>query len=180
MAVVVASDLHGSAHWTRKLLEVCEAEKASQLVLLGDLLYHGPRNPLPEGYDPKAVVELLNPLSARIVAVRGNCDSEVDSMVLRFPLVESAFMVIDGRRFLCTHGHVYNDVDLPSMERGDVLLFGHTHLFLAKESDGVFLVNPGSVSLPKQDRPHTYMVYKNGVCFIKDFFGKVWEALSLA
>lgn len=179
MALVVASDLHGSAMWTRRLLDACEAEKASQLVLLGDVLYHGPRNPLPDGYDPPEVVRLLNEEAGRIVAIQGNCDSEVDSMVLQFPLFQFASVVVDDRRFLCTHGHRFNDGNLPPMVTGDVLLFGHSHLYLAEERDGIYLVNPGSVSLAKGGNPNSYMVYRNDVCYIKDFSGAVLEALSL-
>lgn len=179
MTFVVASDLHGSALWTRRLLDVCEAEKASQLVLLGDLLYHGPRNPLPDGYDPPAVTNMLNDAADRIIAIQGNCDAEVDSMVLRFPLARMATVMVDGHRFLCTHGHEFHDGNLPPMAGGDVLLFGHTHLYLAEERDGIFLVNPGSVSLAKQDRPNTFMVYRDDTCVIKDFSGTVMAKLSL-
>ncbi|WP_422478493.1 phosphodiesterase [Pleomorphochaeta sp. DL1XJH-081] len=179
MALVVASDLHGSATWTRRLLNACEVEKASQVVLLGDILYHGPRNPLPEGYDPPEVARLLNADAARIVAIRGNCDSEVDSMVLQFPLFDFASVTVDGHRFLCTHGHRFNDQQLPPMVAGDVLLFGHTHIYLAEDRDGLFVLNPGSVSLPKGGRTNTYMVYRNDVCSIKDFSGEVLATLTV-
>ncbi|PKL27008.1 MAG: phosphodiesterase [Spirochaetae bacterium HGW-Spirochaetae-2] len=178
MVIVIASDIHGSALWTRRLLDACEAEQASQLLLLGDLLYHGPRNPLPDGYDPKVVVELLNAQAERIIAIRGNCDSEVDSMVLRFPLAESAWIVVDGHRFYCSHGHRYHDGNPPPMASGDTLLFGHTHIHLLQERDGVYFMNPGSVSLPKQDRAHTYMVYGGHECRIKDFNGVVLDSIS--
>lgn len=178
MAVVIASDLHGSALWTRRLLDMCEAEKASQLVLLGDLLYHGPRNPLPDEYDPPAVVEMLNAWASRIIAVRGNCDSEVDSMVLKFPLVELAALVLDGRRFLCTHGHIFNADNRLPMDDGDILLFGHSHLYLCEKRENVFVINPGSVSLAKEERPNSYMVYKNGTCQIKDFIGNILTSIS--
>ena len=169
MTVVVAADIHGSASWTRRLLEACEAEHASQLLLLGDLLYHGPRNPLPEGYDPKETAMLLNSFADRIMAVRGNCDAEVDSLMLRFPLVESAMLFMDGLRFFCTHGH-RSDLSDPSLPMGyDVLLSGHTHLYAGEKREGRYFFNPGSVSLPKGGNAHSYLVYRDHVCTIKDF-----------
>lgn len=179
MTVVIASDIHGSAHWTRRLLESCEAEQASQLLLLGDVLYHGPRNPLPAEYDPKEVSRLLNRWSDRIIAVRGNCDSEVDSMVLEFPLVSSAILFLDGHRFLCTHGHVYGPDNPPPMGANDILLSGHTHLYTQDERDGRFFLNPGSVSLPKEGRAHTYMVYRDHVCTLQQFDGSVVQKIVL-
>ena len=179
MAIVIASDIHGSTVWTRRLLDACEAEQASQLLLLGDFLYHGPRNPLPEGYDPKIVAELLNAHAGRIVALRGNCDSEVDAMVLGFPLVETAWVVVDGHRFFCSHGHRFHDKNPPPMEKGDTVVFGHTHVHLLLKRNGVYFMNPGSVSLPKQDRPHTYMVYREHGCHIKDFNGIVLDSIQL-
>jgi hypothetical protein len=179
MVWVVASDLHGSLTWTQRLFDACEAEQASHLLLLGDLLYHGPRNPLPDGYDPSEVAELLNRNAESIMAIRGNCDAEVDSMVLNFPLMESAFLMLDNRRFVCTHGHKFNDEQLPPLGAHDVLLFGHTHVYRLEKRDGFFVMNPGSVSLPKLDRPHTYLVYRDGRCSIKDFGGGLLESLEL-
>lgn len=173
MTMVIASDIHGSALWTRRLLEACEAEQASQLLLLGDLLYHGPRNPLPEEYDPKEVARLLNSVAEHIIAVRGNCDSEVDAMLLHFPLAESAYVFVDGRRFICTHGHHAGPENTPPMTGGDVLLYGHTHVFGMEERDGLYFLNPGSVSLPKLERPNSFLVYRNGLFQIKDFSGTV-------
>jgi putative phosphoesterase len=172
MTLVIASDIHGSAPWTRRLLDACEAEQASQLLLLGDLLYHGPRNPLPEGYDPKHVAALLNGMAPRIIAVQGNCDAQVDSMLLDFPIVESATVFLDGHRFFCSHGHLLGPGSPPPMAPGDVLLSGHTHLYGIGEKDGRLFMNPGSVSLPKEGRAHTYLVYRDHACSIKDFDGR--------
>ncbi len=180
MVLVVASDLHGSLIWTQRLVDACEAEKASHLLLLGDLLYHGPRNPLPDSYNPKEVAELLNRNAESIMALRGNCDAEVDSMVLNFPLVESAYLLLDSHRFVCTHGHIYNDERLPPLAQGDILLYGHSHVYCMEKRDGFSVMNPGSVSLPKLDRPHTYLVYRDGLCRIRDFEGNVLETLALA
>ena len=171
MTLVVASDLHGSAFWVQRLLEICEAEKASQLLLLGDLLYHGPRNPLPEGYDPQTVAEMLNGWRNKITAIRGNCDAEVDSMVLQFPLVESALLFLDGYRFFCTHGHHYNPDCLPPLAKGDLFLFGHTHLPLIEYENGIWFLNPGSVALPKNGDTKTYMVYHDHEVVLKSFDG---------
>ena len=171
MTVVIASDLHGSSLWTKRLLRACEAEKASQLLLLGDLLYHGPRNPLPEEYDPKAVVEMLNAWRSKIIAIRGNCDAEVDSMLLQFPLVESALLFLDGHRFYCTHGHHYNPENLPPLAAGDLLLYGHTHLYQMEKQAEIWCLNPGSVALPKNGQAETYMIYRNHECTIKSMDG---------
>ena len=180
MTLVIASDIHGSATWARRLLDACEAEQASQLLLLGDLLYHGPRNPLPQGYDPKQVAALLNEHAERIIAIRGNCDAQVDEMLLDFPIVESSSVFLDGHRFICTHGHHFGPDAPPPIAPGDVLLSGHTHLFGIEEKQGRYFMNPGSISLPKEGRAHTYMVYRDHTFTIKDFTGSVLLTKILA
>lgn len=155
---MIASDLHGSAHWCRKLLEQLETEQADRLLLLGDLLYHGPRNDLPKEYDPKQVFGMLNERKDRILAVRGNCDSEVDQMVLEFPMLADYGVLPVGKNLVyATHGHVYNMENPLPMSKGDVLLFGHIHVPKFAAMKGTFYLNPGSVSLPKEDTPHSYM-----------------------
>lgn len=162
MKLVIASDIHGSAFWCAKLIKAIEDERPDQIVLLGDLLYHGPRNPLPDGYDPKQVCAMLNPLADRIVAVRGNCDSEVDQMVLDFPCLADYALVMDGTtRLYCTHGHLHTPDNPPKLPAGTLFLSGHTHVKTNEVRDGIRFVNPGSVSLPK-DGTHSYAVYEDG------------------
>lgn len=173
MKLMFASDIHGSALWCEKMILAYRAEGAEKLCLLGDILYHGPRNVLPEGHDPKGVISMLNALKEEIICVRGNCDTEVDQMVLDFPvLADYALICAEGHTFFLTHGHHYNPVNLPPLKRGDVLINGHTHIFRAEFVNGVHCLNDGSVSLPKENNPHSYMVYQNGEFTIKDFEGR--------
>ena len=159
MNVWIASDIHGSALYCRKLLDLMEKRGADRLVLLGDLLYHGPRNELPEGYDPKAVFAMLNSVKDRILCVHGNCDAEVDQMVLEFPvLADYAVLPVGQRLIYATHGHIYHVKNLPPLAPGDVLLHGHTHVPAWTEfGQGNLYLNPGSVSIPKENSPHSYM-----------------------
>ena len=173
MKLMIASDIHGSALWCEKMILAYCAEGAEKLCLLGDILYHGPRNDLPEGHDPKGVISMLNAVKEEIICVRGNCDTEVDQMVLDFPvLADYALICAEGHTFFLTHGHHYNPVNLPPLKRGDVLINGHTHIFRAELVNGVHCLNDGSVSLPKENNPHSYMVYQNGEFTIKDFEGR--------
>lgn len=163
MKYLIASDIHGSATWCRRLLEAFEKEEAVRLILLGDILYHGPRNDLPDGYAPKEVIDFLNPLKDRILAVRGNCDTEVDQMVLSFPiLADYAVLSERGRLIYLTHGHVYNENHLPPLCPGDVLLHGHTHVPACREHETYTYLNPGSVAIPKEDSAHQYMILEDG------------------
>ena len=180
MKLLFASDLHGSAFYTKQVLARFEAEQADKLILLGDLLYHGPRNDLPKEYDPKQVFAMLNGVKQHVLCVRGNCDAEVDQMVLEFPIMaDYATLFVDSRMLFLTHGHLFNEENLPPMNEGDVLVHGHTHLrVMANQGHYVFL-NPGSASLPKGDGVHSYMIYENGVFTTKDLSGKVLETLLL-
>ena len=167
MKYMFASDIHGSAYYCRKMLEAFELSGAERLILLGDILYHGPRNDLPKDYAPKEVIAMLNGRRDRIYAVRGNCDTEVDQMVLQFPvLADYALLALNGITFYATHGHVYNQDRIPPMQAGDVLVHGHTHLLKAEKcqaSDGertveITVLNPGSTSIPKGGNPPTYAI----------------------
>lgn len=161
---MIASDLHGSAHYCRLLLERLEEEQADRLIFLGDLLYHGPRNDLPAEYDTKAVTKLLNGVKDKLLCVKGNCDSEVDQMVLEFPmLAEYAVLPVGERLCYLTHGHNYGPDNLPPMAKGDILISGHIHIPVCREQEGVMLLNPGSVSLPKEQTPHSYLMLEDGV-----------------
>jgi len=159
MKWMIASDLHGSAYYCRKMLEAFEREEADRLFLLGDLLYHGPRNDLPREYAPKEVIPLLNEKKEKLLCVRGNCDAEVDQMVLEFPvLADYAVLPVGQRLIYATHGHIYHVKNLPPLAPGDVLLHGHTHVPAWTEfGQGNLYLNPGSVSIPKEDSPHSYM-----------------------
>jgi len=159
MKWMIASDLHGSAYYCRKMLEAFEREGADRLFLLGDLLYHGPRNDLPREYAPKEVIPLLNGKKEKLLCMRGNCDAEVDQMVLEFPVLADYAVLPVGRRLIyATHGHIYHVKNLPPLAPGDVLLHGHTHVPAWTEfGQGNLYLNPGSVSIPKENSPHSYM-----------------------
>jgi len=163
MKLLIASDLHGSAWYTRLLLERVRDEAPDKLILLGDILYHGPRNDLPREYAPKEVIALLNPLAPKILAVRGNCDCEVDQMVLSFPmLADYAALFLGGRTVYLTHGHTVNKEHPLPLSGGDILLCGHTHVPACDDCGTFWYLNPGSVSIPKLDTPHSYMSWENG------------------
>ena len=162
MKLVIASDIHGSAYWCRKLLELVETEQPDKLILLGDLLYHGPRNDLPKEYAPKQVIPMLSRYKERIIAVRGNCEAEVDQMVLPFPcMADFSQLYVDGRTFYLTHGHHHTPDQLPPLSEGSVFLSGHTHVKLDERRGGIRCLNPGSVSIPK-DGSNSCLIYENG------------------
>ena len=177
MKLMIASDIHGSAAYCRDLLTAFEREKADRLLLLGDILYHGPRNDLPKGYAPKEVIAMLNPLSQRIFCVRGNCEAEVDQMVLSFPVMADYCVLAAGKRLIyATHGHNYNLKTLPPLQKGDVLLHGHTHIPAWERfgEDNLYL-NPGSVSIPKEGSAHSYMVLEGDLAVWKDLDGQEYH-----
>ena len=162
MKLLIASDIHGSAFWCRRLCEIAEAEQPDKLILLGDLLYHGPRNDLPRDYAPKQVIPMLSRYADRILAVRGNCEAEVDQMVLPFPcMADYALLNWDGQDFYLTHGHLWNPDNLPPLAEGTVFLSGHTHVKLDEIRKGIRCLNPGSVSIPK-DGSHSCLIWDNG------------------
>ena len=171
MKLMIASDIHGSAFWCGKLMEAVEREQPQKLILLGDLLYHGPRNDLPRDYAPKKVIEMLSAQKHRILAVRGNCEAEVDQMVLPFPcMADYALLEADGLQLYMTHGHLWNPDKLPPLTVGSVFLSGHTHVKMDEVRDGIRCVNPGSVSIPK-DGSHSCLVYENGtfrICLLEE------------
>jgi putative phosphoesterase len=180
MKWLIASDLHGSARYTRELLAAFDREQADRLLLLGDILYHGPRNDLPEEYAPKQVIALLTERKDRILCVRGNCDTEVDQMVLPFPiLADYAILPVGNRLMYCTHGHHFNVNALPPMQKGDILIYGHTHVPLLDVNEDRVCLNPGSVSIPKENSWHGCMTLEDGHFRWIDFDGNVqmeWDA----
>jgi putative phosphoesterase len=178
MKLLIASDIHGDAACCKALLDVFEKEKAEKILILGDILYHGPRNDLPEGYAPKKVIEMLNNVADKLLCVRGNCDTEVDQMVLNFPVLSDTAFVYDGGADLTlfmSHGHKYSPDNMPPVSGHTIFLYGHTHLLGKTEKDGISCVNPGSISLPKGGNPKSYAMYENGSITIKDFDGKALE-----
>ena len=181
MKWMVASDLHGSARYCRELLAAFERENTPRLLLLGDLLYHGPRNALPEEYDPKGVIAMLNAQKQRLFCIRGNCDAEVDQMVLEFPILASyCVFPLGGRLVYATHGHTYHLGNLPPLQPGDLLLHGHTHIPAWEPfGENNFYLNPGSVSIPKADSGHSYLVLEDDRAVWKTLDGKVFHTLSL-
>ena len=180
MKYFIASDIHGSAYYCEKMLDAYRREGADRLILLGDILYHGPRNDLPRDYAPKRVIELLNPLKNEIFCVRGNCDTEVDQMVLDFPiLADYALLDINGSTVFVTHGHKHNLSALPPIPAGDVLLHGHTHIPACETREGITYLNPGSVSIPKEGSKNSYMVLEGGVFVNKSLDGEVVFDFSL-
>lgn len=173
MKLLVASDIHGSVTAARTLLQRVEEELPDRVVLLGDVLYHGPRNDLPAGYAPREVAALLNSIAAHIVAVRGNCDAEVDQMVLNFPcMADFALVEVDGHLLYLTHGHLSGKSpdDMPALQPGQAFLSGHTHIKTLENRDGILVINPGSTSIPK-DGSASYAVYEHGVFALKALDG---------
>lgn len=180
MKFLIASDIHGSACYCEKLVERFKAEKADRLLLLGDLLYHGPRNDLPKDYAPKKVIEMLNSLKDSILCVRGNCEAEVDQMVLEFPVLADYCLLQEGSILIfATHGHTHNISTMPPLKNGDILLHGHTHIPACEEHNNITYMNPGSISIPKENSPHSYMTLENGTFLWKDLDGNVYNEYKL-
>ena len=180
MKIMVASDIHGSALYCRRMLERFDEEGADKLLRLGDLLYHGPRNPLPEEYNPKAVAEMLNARKQQILCVRGNCDGEVDQMMLGFPIMaDYCILSIGSRMVFATHGHHHNENSLPMLQEGDILLHGHTHIPVLEDRGVYMLANPGSVTLPKQNSVRGYLLLEEGALTLKDLDNTVEQKLFI-
>lgn len=181
MKWMIASDLHGSAYYCREMVKAFEREGADRLMLLGDLLYHGPRNDLPKDYAPKEVIPMLNQLKPKLCCVRGNCEAEVDQMVLEFPVMADYCILPVGKQLVyATHGHIYNLKNLPPLAPGDILLHGHTHVPAWTEfGEGNLYLNPGSLSIPKENSPHGYMTLEGETFQWKTLDGEVYHELKL-
>ncbi len=176
MKIMIASDIHGSAFYCRKMIEAFRRENAEKLLLLGDILYHGPRNDLPKEYAPKEVIAMLNPLADKLLCVRGNCDTEVDQMVLDFPvLAEYAILYVGERMIFATHGHNFNPANPPKIRKSDILLNGHTHVPAFEVTDNFIYVNPGSVSIPKENSEHGYIILEDNKLIWKNLDGAVYK-----
>ncbi|MCH5207238.1 MAG: phosphodiesterase [Oscillospiraceae bacterium] len=180
MKFMIASDIHGSAYWCEKMIGAFENEKAERLILLGDLLYHGPRNDLPKDYAPKKVIEMLNTHKDEILCVRGNCEAEVDQMVLEFPvLAEYALISAEGAEIFATHGHKWSEENLPPLKKGNILLCGHTHIPACNIHENYVYMNPGSVSIPKENSSNSYMTLENGCFLWKNFDGETYNRFEI-
>ena len=180
MKYMIASDIHGSAFYCKQLLEAYEREGADRLLLLGDILYHGPRNDLPKEYAPKEVIAMLNNMKQEILCVRGNCDTEVDQMVLEFPILAEYALISNGNRMIfVTHGHKMNKDNPPMLKAGDVLLNGHFHVPACEEVGEFIYMNPGSVSIPKENSAHSYMIMEDGIFSWKDLEGNEYKHVVL-
>lgn len=169
MKLLVISDIHGSLFYLKKILNIFEKNSYDKILILGDELYHGPRNPLPKEYNPKEAAELLNRYKNKIIAVRGNCDSEVDQMVLDFPITADYNMILwENKKIFMTHGHIYNIDNSFLLENGDILIYGHFHIPMIQRKEGKIFLNPGSISLPKENNSNSFGVFENGNFYIKD------------
>lgn len=180
MKLMIASDIHGSFYYAEKTVEKYREEGAQKLILLGDLLYHGPRNDLPRDYNPKKVIALLNSVKNEILAVRGNCEAEVDQMVLEFSVMaEYMIMYLKDRMVFVTHGHKFNTSNPPMLKKGDILLHGHTHIQAMEKFGDFYYINPGSTSIPKNGNKNSYMIYDDGKFTIKDFEGNTIKEMDI-
>ena len=172
--IMIASDIHGSEFYCKKLVDAYKNEGAGRLLLLGDILYHGPRNDLPEGYAPKKVIEILNCMKDELLCVRGNCDTEVDQMVLNFPILGDYAVLSAGDKLIyATHGHKFGKDNPPPLKDGDILLCGHTHIPECTDCGKFIYLNTGSVSIPKENSWHGYIVFENNEFIWKDLEGKI-------
>ncbi len=180
MKLFFISDIHGSLPCLQEALGQFEKSKSDFLIILGDTLYHGPRNPIPDGYDPASCATLLNQYKEKIISVRGNCDSEVDQMLIDYPISDTgATLLVDGFRFYLSHGHIFNPDNLPPLSQGDIFCFGHIHLPVAEKQDGIVVFNPGSITLPKQNNPHSYGIYENRQLKVISFEGDELASCTL-
>lgn len=178
MKLIVISDIHGSGYYADRILDIVNKEKPNKIVLLGDLYYHGPRNPLPKEYAPMKVANILNSLKEKLLVVRGNCDAEVDEMISEFKFEEYILLDVSGKKVFFTHGHKYNINKLPK-ENFDIMVYGHFHTCFIKQKDKKIFANTGSISLPKENTPNSYMVINNNKIEIKNIDGDIVEYLEM-
>lgn len=176
MKYLVVSDIHGSLFYANKILDIIKNEKVNKLILLGDLYYHGPRNKLPEDYNPMEVSKLLNSLKDIIYCVKGNCDAEVDEMISEFKFKKNIRMKINNKRFIFTHGHKYN-IDNP-IKNSDVLIYGHFHTGFIKEKDNIIYINSGSLSLPKNNTQNSYLIIDQEKIYLKDLNNNIIDEIK--
>ena len=180
MKLLVISDIHGSYYYAKKILEIVKRENPDKIVLLGDLYYHGPRNDLTQEYNPMEVSKILNSLKDKLIVTKGNCDAEVDEMISEFPFKEYVEMNVNGYNLFLSHGHKYNIDNLPPLGVNiDIMMYGHFHVGFIKEKDGIVFANPGSISLPKENSKHSYLIFDENKLTLKDIDGTVIEEYNL-
>ena len=177
MKVLIISDIHGSGYYAEKIKEINERENPDKIIVLGDLYYHGPRNDLTQEYKPMKVAEILNSLKEKLLVVKGNCDAEVDEMISEFEFQDHIIMEINGKKFYFTHGHKFNIEKLPD-ENFDVMIYGHIHQYFIQEKEGYIFANPGSISLPKCNTEHSYMILEENKIIIKNIDGQVIQEFN--
>ena len=178
MKILIISDIHGSSYYARKIKEIEEREKPEQIILLGDLYYHGPRNELTQEYAPMQVAGILNDYVGKIRTVRGNCDAEVDEMISDFKFEQNIEMQVNGKNVFFTHGHVYNKDNLPN-KKIDIMFYGHYHTGFIEEENGIIFANPGSISLPKNNTEHSYIIFDENKIVLKDVDGKILQEKNI-
>lgn len=178
MKVLVVSDIHGSSYYAEKIKEIVERENPEQIILLGDLYYHGPRNELSQEYAPMKVAEVLNSLKDKLLVVKGNCDAEVDEMISDFKFEDHLLLDVNGKKIYFTHGHKYNIEKIP-YEDFDILIYGHIHQGFIQEKEGYLFANPGSISLPKCGTEHSYLILEEDKFILKDVQGKILQEYKL-
>ena len=178
MKILIASDLHGSAYYTAKVKERFVSEKADKIILLGDIYNHGPRNPFPKDYAPQEVAEILNGLKDKLIVVKGNCDSQVDTLISEFDFIEDCCVLAEDKTVLCTHGHIYNKDNMPAT-RYDAIIYGHFHTGFIERINGVIVANAGSVSLPKNDTPRSYIILDGKRIILKTLDGEIIKEETL-
>ena len=172
MKVLIISDIHGSGYYAEKIKEIVEKENPDKIVLLGDLYYHGPRNDLSQEYNPMKVAEILNSLKDKLLVVRGNCDAEVDEMISQFKFEDHILMEINGKKVYFTHGHRYN-IEVIPYEDFEIMIYGHIHQGFIEEKEGYLFANPGSISIPRLNTPHSYLIFEEEKLLLKDVEGEV-------
>lgn len=177
MKYIVVSDIHGSVYYTKRIEEIIKKENPDKIILLGDLYYHGPRNPLPLEYNPMEVANTLNKYKDKIICIKGNCDAEVDQMISQFEIGNDYEEIISEKRFYFTHGHKFNENSIPS--NVDVLVYGHFHTGFIKEKENVILVNSGSITLPKNNTKNSYLIITEHEIVLKDLDGQLISVIKI-
>ena len=178
MKLLIISDIHGSSYYAERIKEIEQNEKPDQIILLGDLYYHGPRNDLTQEYNPMKVAGILNDFGDKIRTVRGNCDAEVDEMISYFKFDTHLKMQVNGKDIFFTHGHIYNMDNLPE-DKIDIMFYGHYHTGFIEEQNGIIFANPGSISLPKNNTEHSYIIYDEEKIILKNVDGKTIQEKML-
>ena len=178
MKFLIASDLHGSYYYAQKLIDAFNKEKADKLIILGDIFNHGPRNPLPKDYAPMEVAKVLNGIKDKLLVIKGNCDSQVDTMISEFDFIENACVVVGDKTAFLTHGHVYNENAMPKTQF-DMIIYGHFHTGFIKENNGIIIANAGSLSIPKGNTVNSYLTLTESEITLKDINGDLIENKKL-